>query len=143
MYIYGFVIGLAKGRHVALERLKVTLTQLTIFKLHCIVLFNWLSLNNFRISFLIFYALEPLNIAKLDIAIVNIANPSSLYKPFIINLLILPTVSQTCVPLNPPMVTSNNPSSFWIQICWSLKSRHFLAWNIITLSFSNISVCCQ
>ena len=42
-----------------------------------------------------------------------------------------------------PMVTSNNPPFFFIQMCWPLKSRDFLAWNITALSFSDISVCCS
>ena len=41
------------------------------------------------------------------------------------------------------IVTSNNPPSFFIQTCWSLKSRDFLAWNIIALCFSDILVCCS
>ena len=46
--------------------------------------------------------------------------------------------SETSVPLNAAMVTSNNPPSFLIQTFWPLKSRDFLAWNIIALSYLDI-----
>ena len=55
MCICGFVVSLAKRSVGSIKKIKkVTSRQLTIFKLHCIVMFKWLSLNNFCISFLIF-----------------------------------------------------------------------------------------
>ena len=99
-------------------------------------MFKWLSLNNFCISFLFFFYFGATN------AYENIVNPSSLYKPIPFYYKLLLAALQTSAPSNVIMVTSNNPPSFFIQTCWPLKSRDFLAWNIIALSFSNISVCC-
>ena len=63
IYLISLLV-LLKGQYVALGRLKVTSRWLTIFKLHCIVMFKWLSLKNFCMSFLVFSALKATNVFK-------------------------------------------------------------------------------
>ena len=119
----------------ALERLKVTARQLKIFRLQCIVMFKQFSLNNFCISFLIFSALEPLTF-------LNIASPSSLYKPisFYYNSLKVDkeeNYQRLHKPLLHRMVTSNNSPFFFIQTCWPLKSRDWFINNSVFGHFSS------
>ena len=85
--------------------------------------------------FLIFSACGPL-------VFLNTAKPSSLYKPMSFLMYMreswwsikIPTSSQTSAPSYTPIVTSNNPLSFLIQICCLLKSRDFLACLMMALS---------